>query len=1219
MKRLKQFLGLLLVFMMAFSCITPAMAATSEVDCLDTECLDHHDHGIDEHVEDVHSTCEDEHCVASTSSISKALAKKQAACNHTWTTVTTKQPTCGTSGTYVTKCSKCGAGSPNGNGYIPATGKHTWKVTSTTNATCTANGSKSYKCTVCGQTKTETINKLGHNWNRSAANCTTAKKCTRCGVVGQGALGHNWDRSAATCTADKKCTRCGSVGQAALGHNWDRSAATCTADKKCTRCGTVGQKATGHNYKQVTTKEPTCGASGTYVTKCTVCGAGAQNGNGYISPTGNHKWDRTAATCTADKKCTVCGTVGEAAKGHAWNLSAANCTTDMKCDRCGTVNQKALGHNWDRSAATCTADKKCTRCGTVGQKATGHNYQQVTTKEPTCGTSGTYVTKCSVCGAGAQNGNGYISPTGNHKWDRTAATCTADKKCTVCGTVGETAKGHVWNVSAANCTTDKKCTVCGTVDTKATGHDWNVSAATCTVDKKCTKCGVVGQKATGHNYQQVTTKEPTCGAQGIYVTKCAVCGAGSQNGNGYISPTGDHNWVYSSTTEPTCTTEGYDLYTCTGCDHTKKDKIEKLGHDYETITTEEPTCGNAGIYVTKCKRCGTGSQNGNGYIAPTGNHKWNIDSPTCTEGQVCTVCGTKGKDAKGHTLEWGPLSISRENGTCRKEYRCETCKEVVVDFSVDLGSAGIGGTSNQFLALITAPTDVGFVSLANIIGDSIPDGFELVGFTLDPSEVDITYVSDSEIVIPTDGSMRNLYAIIRPVEYTLWELSFDATGTGWKSERNGNSYATKSTELRPDVDSIAYLSSNTQFTTEGMPSWLHVREVHSEFGATSVYFDCDPCYEVDETLPKKRMAKIWFFIDGVFPQCVIVEQYRPAGLTGSKGNEHKPLLYSIDEYDTEYSKFIKNNQLAMTKEQYYNFDGSDIRIQNATNGDYYFFRRNCEWVYESKNNLATINNYMNCYLYVDVSWTRLAVTVNEANLDGPGHPYLEAISEFRENLNAKTRWITIKEVDHHGIGGITDVGFVIKDNADNAAVFDCGIKYAKRVYQHSNLAETIGITLQNGVGIALDVASVLDTTGTVKIASALYNSAEFMYADVTDDNTGRIISGTGSLFAIGDLATLVPEKISVVGTVGDAAIRGYSIGVAWMNYQGAHYDDINVIGGGNVEDGTASGEVFEDDRINLKAGAEFYVRYIEKNGSTHNWNEEIRLLVYGEEIVLHKH
>ena len=80
-----------------------------------------------------------------------------ASCSHTWVTVTTKQPTCGSAGTYVTKCSKCGAGSPNGNGPIPATGKHNWSLTSTTKATCTANGSKNYTCTVCKQTKKETI------------------------------------------------------------------------------------------------------------------------------------------------------------------------------------------------------------------------------------------------------------------------------------------------------------------------------------------------------------------------------------------------------------------------------------------------------------------------------------------------------------------------------------------------------------------------------------------------------------------------------------------------------------------------------------------------------------------------------------------------------------------------------------------------------------------------------------------------------------------------------------------------------------------------------------------------------------------------------------------------------------------------------------------------------------------------------------------------------
>ena len=597
-QKAKQLLGFLLVLMMVFSNITPAMAATTEVAC--SECGDHdgHDHADEQggHQEDEQAGCSDESCGhkhdenvvinnTSTSSISKSLAQKQAACNHTWTTVTTKQPTCGTAGTYVTKCSKCGAGSQNGNGSIPATGKHNWSLTSTTNATCTANGSKKYTCTVCKQTKTETITKLGHN------------------------------------------------------------------------------------FKQVTTKQPTCGASGTYVTKCSRCGIGSQNGNGTIPATGKHTWDRTAATCTAAKKCTVCGTVGEAAKGHTWNVSAATCTTDKKCTVCGTVNAKATGHSWNVSTATCTTDKKCSKCGTIGQKALGHDYKQVTTKEPTCGASGTYVTKCSRCGNGSQNGNGTIPATGKHTWDRTAATCTAAKKCTVCGTVGEAAKGHTWNVSAATCTTDKKCTVCGTVNAKATGHSWNITAATCTTDKKCTKCGAVNQKALGHDYKQTTTKEPTCGEQGTYVTKCTRCGAGSQNGNGYIPATDNHKWVYTSTTNATCTADGYKLYTCSVCAKTKKETITKLGHDYKQETTKEPTCGTSGTYVTKCSRCGIGSQNGNGTIPATGKHTWDRTAATCTAAKKCTVCGTVGEAAKGHT--WNVSTA-----TCTTDKKCTVCGTV---------------------------------------------------------------------------------------------------------------------------------------------------------------------------------------------------------------------------------------------------------------------------------------------------------------------------------------------------------------------------------------------------------------------------------------------------------------------------------------------------------------------------------------------------------------
>ena len=88
-QKAKQILGFLLMFMMVFSTITPAMAATAEVAC--SECGDHdgHDHADEQgcHQEDGHAECNDELCnvkhddaaadhgTASTSSISKSLAQ----------------------------------------------------------------------------------------------------------------------------------------------------------------------------------------------------------------------------------------------------------------------------------------------------------------------------------------------------------------------------------------------------------------------------------------------------------------------------------------------------------------------------------------------------------------------------------------------------------------------------------------------------------------------------------------------------------------------------------------------------------------------------------------------------------------------------------------------------------------------------------------------------------------------------------------------------------------------------------------------------------------------------------------------------------------------------------------------------------------------------------------------------------------------------------------
>ena len=83
---------------------------------------------------------------------------------------------------------------------------------------------------------------FGHAWQ--AADCTTAKTCTRCSAVAEEPLGHLWQE--ATCTTPKTCTRCGITEGESLGHSWE--AATCTTPKTCTRCGVTEGEALGHNW-----------------------------------------------------------------------------------------------------------------------------------------------------------------------------------------------------------------------------------------------------------------------------------------------------------------------------------------------------------------------------------------------------------------------------------------------------------------------------------------------------------------------------------------------------------------------------------------------------------------------------------------------------------------------------------------------------------------------------------------------------------------------------------------------------------------------------------------------------------------------------------------------------------------------------------------------------------------------------------------------------------
>lgn len=75
---------------------------------------------------------------------------------------------------------------------------HDYKLVDSKDATCDTSGYRAYKCD-CGYEKKDTISALGHNY--SAATCTAAKKCSRCGKTEGSALGHT--------TGGTTCSRCG--------------------------------------------------------------------------------------------------------------------------------------------------------------------------------------------------------------------------------------------------------------------------------------------------------------------------------------------------------------------------------------------------------------------------------------------------------------------------------------------------------------------------------------------------------------------------------------------------------------------------------------------------------------------------------------------------------------------------------------------------------------------------------------------------------------------------------------------------------------------------------------------------------------------------------------------------------------------------------------------------------------------------------------------------
>lgn len=234
------------------------------------------------------------------------------------------------------------------------------------------------------------------------------------------------------------------------------------------------------------------------------------------------------------------------------------------------------------------------------------------------------------------------------------------------------------------------CTNCGKIEKRnyvnATDHAWQqivVREATCEVGGKvlniCRNCGEVKEETTAkgeHSYTTYTVK-PTCVGSGYTVKECKNCGDRHITD---IEPAAAHKYE-SIITPASCELGGSTLHLCSGCGSSfVTDYTEPTGHSWdEDSYVTNATCTGDGVMEYRCVRCGYHRLEGdlaNGHIPGK--------AVSCTENQVCEVCGAILVVATGHSEgEWivDKEPTLRSEGSRHKE--CKTCGETLQTESID--------------------------------------------------------------------------------------------------------------------------------------------------------------------------------------------------------------------------------------------------------------------------------------------------------------------------------------------------------------------------------------------------------------------------------------------------------------------------------------------------------------------------------------------------------
>lgn len=192
----------------------------------------------------------------------------------------------------------------------------------------------------------------------------------------------------------------------------------------------------------------------------------------------------------------------------------------------------------------------------------------------------------------------------------------------------------------------------------------------------CANCGVSYKteysKPLGHDYQAEVIN-PTCLENGYTTYTCQNEGCEESYISDYREATG-HKWDGGTTvTDSICNAEGMLEYRCENCNEVRLEAKSALGH----TPGAKATCTEAQI----CTVCGAVLEKATGH-----NYKKTVTDPTCAEmgftTYVCANCQDTYKadyvKAAGHTLgDWQIVKQPTTTAEGAKEQKCSKCGQVV--------------------------------------------------------------------------------------------------------------------------------------------------------------------------------------------------------------------------------------------------------------------------------------------------------------------------------------------------------------------------------------------------------------------------------------------------------------------------------------------------------------------------------------------------------------